>query len=54
MTTSMPLQGLQGEVLRLRGVVDRFGGFQEKGRIVQTLTSQQLKDDGVLRRHLAI
>ena len=39
MTTSMPLQGLQGEVLRLRGVVDRFGGFQEKGRIVHMLDS---------------
>jgi branched-chain amino acid transport system ATP-binding protein len=26
----------------------------EKGRIVETLTPQQLKDDGLLRRHLAI
>ena len=43
MTTSMPLQGLQGEVLRLRGVVDRFGGFQEKGRIVHTLCVRNLE-----------
>jgi branched-chain amino acid transport system ATP-binding protein len=26
----------------------------EKGRIVEVLTPQQLKDDGLLRRHLAI
>ena len=43
MTTSMPLQGLRGEVLRLRGVVDRFGGFQEKGRIVHTLCVRNLE-----------
>ena len=43
MTTSIPLQGLQGEVLRLRGVVDRFGGFQDQGRIVHTLCVRNLE-----------
>jgi hypothetical protein len=43
MTTSLPLQGLQGEVLRLRGVVDRFGGFQQQGRLYQTLCVRNLE-----------
>ena len=43
MTTSLPLQGLQGEVLRLRGVVDRFGGFQQQGRSYQTLCVRNLE-----------
>jgi len=30
------------------------GCVMEKGRIVDTLTPQQLKDDGLVRRHLAI
>jgi hypothetical protein len=42
MTTSMPLQALQGDVLRLRGVVDRFGTFEDRGRLIHTLCVRDL------------
>jgi hypothetical protein len=43
MTTPLPLQGLEGQVLRLRGVVDRLGGFQQQGRTVHTLCVRNLE-----------
>lgn len=43
MNASLPLQGLKGEVLRLRGVVDRFGGFQQQGRLLYTICVRNLE-----------
>jgi hypothetical protein len=43
MTQPLPLQGLEGQVLRLRGVVDRLGGFQQQGRIIHTLCVRNLE-----------
>ena len=43
MTTSLALKGLKGKVLRLRGVVDRFGSFEEQGRIIHTLCVRNLE-----------
>ena len=43
MTTPLALQGLEGQVLRLRGVVDRIGGFHQQGRIQHTLCLRNLE-----------
>lgn len=43
MSTTLSLQGLQGQVLRLRGVVDRFGGYQQQGRVLHTLCVRDLE-----------
>ena len=43
MTQPLHLQGLQGQVLRLRGVVDRFGSFEQQGRIIHTLCIRNLE-----------
>jgi hypothetical protein len=43
MTTTLSLQGLQGQVLRLRGVVDRVGGYQQQGRVLHTLCVRALE-----------
>jgi len=43
MTQPLLLQGLEGQVLRMRGVVDRFGGFQQQGRIIHTLCVRNLE-----------
>ena len=43
MIQPLHLQGLQGQVLRLRGVVDRFGSFEQQGRIIHTLCIRNLE-----------
>jgi hypothetical protein len=43
MTSSLPLRGLEGQVLRLRGVVDRLGGFQQQGRTIHTVCVRNLE-----------
>ena len=43
MTIFLPLQGLQGHVLRLQGVVDRFGRFEQHGRCHHTLCVRNLE-----------
>ena len=35
--TTLSLHGLQGQVLRLRGVVDRLGGFEQQGVVHHTV-----------------
>lgn len=40
---ALPLQSLKGEVLRLRGVIDRFGGFQQQGRVLYTVCVRNLE-----------
>lgn len=39
----LTLSGLQGQVLRLRGVVDRFGTYQQHGRVHQTICIRNLE-----------
>jgi hypothetical protein len=41
--SSRSLEGLQGQVLRLRGVVDRFGTFQQQERLQPTLCVRNLE-----------
>lgn len=43
MTTTLSLHGLHGQVLRLRGVVDRFGGYQQQGVVHQTVCVRNLE-----------
>jgi hypothetical protein len=40
--TSLTLQSLHGQIHRFTGVIDRFGGFSQSGRIVQTLCVREL------------
>ena len=41
--TTTSLHGLKGQVLRLRGVVDRFGGFEQQGKVQHTLCVRNLE-----------
>jgi hypothetical protein len=41
--SSRSLEALQGQVLRLRGVVDRFGSFQQQERLQPTLCVRSLE-----------
>jgi hypothetical protein len=43
MMTTTSLHGLKGQVLRLRGVVDRFGGFEQQGKVQQTVCVRNLE-----------
>ena len=35
--TTTSLHSFKGQVLRLRGVVDRFGGFEQQGTVQHTV-----------------
>ncbi|MEB3201070.1 MAG: hypothetical protein VKK62_11165 [Synechococcaceae cyanobacterium] len=39
---SLALQSLRGQIHRFTGVIDRFGGFPQSGRIIQTLCVRDL------------
>lgn len=41
--TTLSLHGLQGQVLRLRGVVDRLGGFEQQGVLHHTVCVRNLE-----------
>lgn len=41
--TSTTLHALKGQVLRLRGVVDRFGGFEYQGKVQHTVCIRNLE-----------
>lgn len=43
MMTRTTLYGLEGQVLRLRGVVDRFGSFEYQGKRQQTVCVRDLE-----------
>lgn len=40
---SLALQSLHGQIHRFTGVIDRFGGFPQSGRIIQTLCVRELR-----------
>lgn len=40
---SLALQSLHGQILRFTGVIDRFGGFPQSGRVIQTLCVRELR-----------
>jgi hypothetical protein len=40
--TRLALQSLHGQIHRFSGVIDRFGGFPQSGRIIQTLCVREL------------
>ena len=41
--STFSIHGLKGQVLRLRGVVDRFGGFEQQGVVQQTVCVRNLE-----------
>ena len=41
--STLSIHGLKGQVLRLRGVVDRFGGFEQQGVVQQTVCVRNLE-----------
>jgi hypothetical protein len=41
--TRLPLRSLHGQIHRFTGVVDRFGGFPQSGRIIQTVCIRELQ-----------
>lgn len=41
--TTTSLHSFKGQVLRLRGVVDRFGGFEQQGTVQQTVCVRNLE-----------
>lgn len=40
--TSLALPSLHGQIQRFTGVIDRFGGFPQSGRIIQTLCVREM------------
>lgn len=43
MTAPISLAAFQGQVLRIRGVVDRFGGYDQNGAVQHTLCIRELR-----------
>jgi len=43
LVSALTLSGLQGQVLRLRGVVDRFGTYQQQGQLHQTICIRNIE-----------
>ena len=41
--TTKTLHGLKGQVLRLRGVVDRFGRFEYQGKVQHTVCVRSIE-----------